>query len=217
MSPFVIFIIVIVVVALILWATKIRTKKVEDRNPEWSAAVKCQICQQENPPQARFCANCGATLVTTVEPPAPVAVPAPQPVAPAEAGEHMGFLIRFGAWIIDFVIVSLVSFPLSRFTYMLVPMGVFGFLLPLLYYWLFTGLKGQTSGKMLLGIKVVTAQGDIPGLGVAAMREILGKLISAIVIGIGFLWIAWDREKQGWHDKIAGTYVVKVAKAESQE
>jgi uncharacterized RDD family membrane protein YckC len=65
---------------------------------------------------------------------------------------------------------------------------------------------------MLVGVKVVNAQGDIPGLRRAALREILGKIISAIVLFLGFLWIAWDRQKQGWHDKIAGTYVVKVVR-----
>jgi uncharacterized RDD family membrane protein YckC len=135
--------------------------------------------------------------------------------------EYMGFWIRFGAAIIDGVILLIISSILSilaRFTYGLGSM--FGIFLPLLYYWLFTGLKGQTPGKMVLGIKVVNARGERPGLGVAAMREILGKLISAIALCLGFLWIAWDREKQGWHDKIADTHVVKAvkqAKAESKE
>ena len=216
MSPFVVFIIVIVVVTLILWATKIRNKKIADRNPEWSASVKCQICQQDNPPQARFCANCGATLVTTVEPPAPAAVPSPPPVVAEVAVEYIGFWVRLGAAIIDGIITWFISLLLTGFAFRPAPVGTLGILLPLLYYWLFTGLKGQTPGKMVLGIKVVTAQGDIPGLGVAAMREILGKLISVIALCLGFLWIAWDSKKQGWHDKIADTYVVKVVKTESQ-
>ena len=69
---------------------------------------------------------------------------------------------------------------------------------------------------MLVSIKVVNAQGNIPGLGHAALREILGKFISTIALCLGFLWIAWDRQKQGWHDKIAGTYVVKVVKTEAK-
>ena len=77
MSPFVVFIIVIVVVALILWATKIRTKKVENRSPEWSASAKCKICGQDNPAEARFCGNCGATLPASAEPPSPAAAPRP--------------------------------------------------------------------------------------------------------------------------------------------
>ena len=46
---------------------------------------------------------------------------------------------------------------------------------PWLYYWLFTGLKRQTPGKMPVRIKVVGAHGDIPRLGRAALREVLGK------------------------------------------
>ena len=83
-------------------------------------------------------------------------------------------------------------------------------LVPWLYYWLFTGLKGQTLGKMAVGIRVVNAEGSVPGLGMAALREIPGKIVSSIVICLGFFWIIWDVRKQGWHDKIAKTYVVRV-------
>ena len=169
------------------------------------ASRECKICGQDNSAEAYFCANCGATLVTEVEPPSPAAV--------LPAMEYMGFWIRFGASIIDGIVIWLVSVALTFFLLRSM-VGLFlssavWFPLPLLYYWLFTGLKGQTLGKMLVGIKVVNAQGNIPGLGGAALREVLGKLISAIVLFIGFFWIAFDNNKQGWHDKIAGTYVVK--------
>jgi uncharacterized RDD family membrane protein YckC len=72
-----------------------------------------------------------------------------------------------------------------------------------------TGLKGQTVGKMAVGIKVVNRQGNMPGLGRAALREVVGKTISTVIIGVGFLWITWDSQKQGLHDKIADTFVVK--------
>jgi uncharacterized RDD family membrane protein YckC len=124
------------------------------------------------------------------------------------AVEYMGFWIRFGAAIIDFIPIAVISIILPFFAYggaSLLVIFILG-----LYYWLFTGLTGQTLGKMAVGIKVVNVQGDRPGLGVAALREILGKLISTIVICIGFIWIAFDNNKQGWHDKIASTYVVKV-------
>ncbi len=180
--------------------------------------MQCKICGHNNPPEARFCAKCGATLVSEVEPPAPAVAPGPPSVAPEAVAEYMGFWIRLVASIIDGVILLIISsilvIPL-RFIY-----GsaiVFNIFLFWLYYWLFTGLKGQTIGKMAVGIKVVDAQGDRPGLGVAALREILGKLVSTIVLFVGFIWIAGDRQKQGWHDKIASTYVVKVVKVESKE
>ncbi len=83
--------------------------------------------------------------------------------------------------------------------------------LVLAYFVLFTGLRGQTPGKMLLGIRVVDERGALPGLRRAIMREIIGKLISSTILYIGFLAPLWDRQRQAWHDKIAGTYVVPAA------
>jgi len=135
------------------------------------------------------------------------------------AVEYMGFGIRFGAALIDGVIVSIITGVLFGLTLThWSPFPMFWSLpLLLLYYWLFTGLRGQTLGKMAFGIKVVNAQGDRPGLGVAALREVLGKLISTIALYLGFLWIAFDDNKQGWHDKIAGTCVVKVESRREEE
>jgi len=70
---------------------------------------------------------------------------------------------------------------------------------------------------MVLSIKVFNTEGNKPGLGTAALREIVGKTISTLVIYLGFLWIAFDMKKEGWHDKIAGTCVVKVVKRERKE
>jgi len=49
---------------------------------------------------------------------------------------------------------------------------------------------------------------------VAVVRA-LASLLSLAVIGLGFFWIAWDREKQAWHDKIAGTLVVRMPRGVS--
>ncbi|HEY88006.1 MAG TPA: hypothetical protein G4O06_08310 [Dehalococcoidia bacterium] len=170
--------------------------------------MKCKICEQDNPEEARFCANCGAKLVARVDPTLVVAVPSPPLTAPEVVVECMGFWIRFAASIIDYVAIAVIFFVLTPFAYG--PGSPSVIFLAWLYHWLFTGLKGQTLGKMVVGIKVINAQGNRPGLGYAALREVPGKLISAIVLCLGFLWIAVDRQKQGWHDKIANTYVVKV-------
>jgi uncharacterized RDD family membrane protein YckC len=80
-----------------------------------------------------------------------------------------------------------------------------------LYYVLLIGRKGQTLGKMILGIKVIKTDGSKkPGYLSAFLREIIGKIISAMVFGLGYLWMLWDGKKQTWHDKIANTIVVKV-------
>jgi uncharacterized RDD family membrane protein YckC len=61
---------------------------------------------------------------------------------------------------------------------------------------------------MALGIKVVDREGRPPGLWKAFLREVVGKILSGLVIYIGYIWVAFDSEKRGWHDHIAGTYVV---------
>lgn len=177
--------------------------------------MKCKVCGQDNLQEAGFCGNCGAVLTTTTEPVAPAAVPTPPAAVPGVQTEYMGFWIRFVAAIIDAVITGVVA---TIFGFIPFFIGNSGFSpgpfiwYPLfsLYYWLFIGLKGQTPGKMVVGIKVVNAQGEIPGLGIAALREILGKFISGAAFCLGYLWIAIDKEKRGWHDSIAGTHVVKV-------
>ena len=165
--------------------------------------MRCESCGHDNLPEARFCANCGSSLTATIEPPAPAVAPG---AAPAAAVEYQGFWIRLAAAIIDCLVVVAASSLLS----LLPVVGNFiSFFVYWLYHWLFIGLKGQTLGKMAVGIKVVNAAGAVPGLGRAALREIPGKILSSIAIYLGFLWVAWDKRKQGWHDKIAGTYVVK--------
>lgn len=173
------------------------------------AAIRCKSCGYDNLPEACFCANCGSSLAAATKQPVPTVIPGAEP-APVVAVEYMGFWIRFAAAIIDFVVISLISFAFFRIGGVGIIFPFFWILLPWLYYWLFTGLKGQTLGKMAVGIRVVNAEGSIPGLGSAALREIPGKILSTIAIYLGFLWIIWDGQKQGWHDKIANTYVLKV-------
>ncbi|MDA1258136.1 MAG: RDD family protein [Chloroflexi bacterium] len=76
------------------------------------------------------------------------------------------------------------------------------------YMILFTGLRGQTPGKMVAGIIVVDDQGRLPGVAVAIPREMVGRFVAVAALGLGLAWISLDPKRQGWHDKIAGTYVV---------
>ena len=171
--------------------------------------MQCPSCQHDNPPEASFCGNCGAALAPTVESSTPETAPTPAPVQPATVEEYVGFWTRFAAWIIDFfiiLIIMIITIVVSAFVSFL---GILFLLLPWLYYWLFTGLQGQTPGKKVVGIKVVNGQGNIPGLGRAFLREVVGKIISSIPFYLGFFWIGWDGRKQGWHDKLAGAYVVR--------
>ena len=83
------------------------------------------------------------------------------------------------------------------------------FLTALAYFTWFHGLTGQTPGKMLFGLCVVQASGEPMTPGVAFLRT-AGYLVSGLFFWLGFLWIAFDRRKQGWHDKIAATIVLCV-------
>ena len=77
------------------------------------------------------------------------------------------------------------------------------------YYVAMTSAFGATLGKVALGMRVADADGSRPGVGAVVMREVVGKILSALVIFIGFFWILVDDRRQGWHDKIGKTFVVK--------
>ena len=84
---------------------------------------------------------------------------------------------------------------------------VSGLVFSVAYYVAAWAKSGQTIGKMTLGLKVVGADGKPPSGGKAVLRYI-GYFVSGIVLSLGFLWVVFDRKRQGWHDKLAGTFVV---------
>ncbi|HEX7455995.1 MAG TPA: RDD family protein, partial [Candidatus Nanoarchaeia archaeon] len=165
----------------------------------------------------------------------PIATTPQSPVAQTKVtGEYAGFWIRLLAAIIDGFILGIIGFIIMAIfgglfgTAMVTApeepsvvttsflAGIFGTMQLLLwaidiaYFVGLTGTYGATLGKMVLGLRVVGTNGQKISFGKAALREIIGKWISAIVFCLGYLWVAFDEKKQGWHDKIAGTYVVKV-------
>lgn len=93
---------------------------------------------------------------------------------------------------------------------MLAVVWLFGSTLGLAYYVFFTAHGGQTPGKMALRIKVIRTDGTEIGLGKAFYREAVCKFLSALIFGIGYLMVAFDEKKQGLHDRMAGTYVIKL-------
>jgi uncharacterized RDD family membrane protein YckC len=131
-----------------------------------------------------------------------------------------GFFRRFAALAIDWLTLSVIADILSfayrigrgfepREIHLDIAMGL-SVVLIMLYFTLLTGEGGQTLGKMLLGIKVQCTDGSRAGYGRAFIRT-LGYIVSFFFMTfLGFLWALWDRNKQAWHDKIAGTEVVKV-------
>jgi len=123
--------------------------------------------------------------------------------------EYAGFGRRLGAVLVDGLIVGAAG-------------GLLGLLAPdsggvqalvvlgsVLYYVLFIGVRGQTPGKMALGIKVVGPDGGPPGAVRAFVREVVGKFLSSLILCLGYLWMLWDEKRQCWHDKLADTVVVR--------
>lgn len=81
-------------------------------------------------------------------------------------------------------------------------------LLVMLYGALFLSVTGATPGLKLLGMKVISVYGRHPEPWRVVLR-CLGFLVSCLLLGTGFLWIGFDREKRGLPDWLAGTYVIR--------
>jgi uncharacterized RDD family membrane protein YckC len=84
---------------------------------------------------------------------------------------------------------------------------IFGLLLSIFYYVGAWSKSGQTIAKSVLGIKVVGLNGQPLSVGRALLRY-LGYIVSALPLSLGFLWIVFDKQRQGWHDKIASSYAI---------
>ena len=86
---------------------------------------------------------------------------------------------------------------------------IISYVFPLVATILFWIYKCATPGKIALSVKIVDAKtGNNPTVRQSIIRY-LGYYVSLIPLGLGFLWIAWDAKKQGWHDKMAGTVVIR--------
>jgi uncharacterized RDD family membrane protein YckC len=84
------------------------------------------------------------------------------------------------------------------------------------YLLLFWTVSGKTPGKAILGLRIVTRDGKGLSLGRSILR-VVGYIISALVFYLGFLWVAVDTRQRGWHDYLAGTYVVYSWNARPEE
>ncbi|WP_028455850.1 RDD family protein [Chitinilyticum litopenaei] len=135
--------------------------------------------------------------------------------------DYAGFWLRTAASLIDGIAIVLITFPLSLLVYgvdeylyttsfYLGPADlVINYGLPAVLTILFWLQLGATPGKMLLKLKVVDARtGQRLTLGKAILRY-FGYFLSALLLGIGYFCVGWDKRKQGLHDKLAGTLVLK--------
>ncbi len=84
-----------------------------------------------------------------------------------------------------------------------------GIAVPPLYFIVMTTLFGQTVGKMIMGIRVVMSDGRAVSFPISALRLVC-YIPSGLLLFVGFLWIIWDEERQGWHDMICDTIVIRL-------
>lgn len=145
----------------------------------------------------------------------------PSETTPATTREYVGFIKRTLAAVIDVLILLVVSVPLQLAIYgtqyfSYAQKGEFAgfwdfviqFVLPAVAVILLWKYRGATPGKMAISAKIVDADsGRTPTSGKLVLRY-FAYLVSMLPFFLGFFWIAFDRRKQGFHDKIANTVVV---------
>ena len=134
--------------------------------------------------------------------------------------EYAGFWVRFGATLIDTVIIVIViTIPLSIIYGEQYWLGsqyirgfwdfILGWVVPIvatIWFWLrYLG----TPGKMALKLKIVDAKTGKKMTTGQAIGRYFAYLVSIIPFCLGFIWLGIDSRKQGWHDKLAGTVVIK--------
>jgi uncharacterized RDD family membrane protein YckC len=139
--------------------------------------------------------------------------------------EHAGFWIRVGASLIDTLLLLAITMPLLYAIYgkayfepeeVELAAGMADFLLTwvapavaAIAFWIY---RQATPGKMMLGLKVVDAKTGNTLRPSQAVIRYIGYYVATIPLGIGLIWVALDERKQGWHDKMAGTIVLRVPK-----
>lgn len=137
-----------------------------------------------------------------------------------EEFEYVGFWLRVVATIIDSIIIIIVTLPpliaiygVGYFESESAVQGLADFFLSYIFpaiaiilFWIY---KQASPGKMAISAIIVDADtGNKPSNGQLVGRY-FGYFISSIPLGLGLLWVAFDKRKQGWHDKLAGTSVIK--------
>lgn len=134
---------------------------------------------------------------------------------------YVGFWVRFAASVIDTIILIMITFPILFLIY-----GgeyfysgesvqgwldvIISYVFPILAIILFWLYKSATPGKIALLAKVADEKtGNKLSVKQALIRYV-AYYISLLPLGLGFIWIAMDKKKQGWHDKLAGSVVIRV-------
>jgi uncharacterized RDD family membrane protein YckC len=184
------------------------------RTPE-AARVRALAREIMPPPEApalQFADPDEASAVATVEVPAAIG---PQAATPSRrllaAGVDVAALAALSGAIVALTL-RMLDLPVSAWQALpLGPMGGFLVLLVFAYLCTFVAVGGQTIGKMVAGVRVVTTDGCAPGLA-TAVRRAAASLVSAAIVGLGFVPALLGR-RLALHDRLAGTRVVDVPPA----
>jgi uncharacterized RDD family membrane protein YckC len=136
--------------------------------------------------------------------------------------QYVGFWARVGAAIIDTILLLIVCIPLVTWYYgssywlgaggwfIVGPMDfVINWVLPAVVVILFWMYRQATPGKMAIGARIVDADTGEPPRTAQLVIRYLGYYVSMLPFMLGILWVGFDSRKQGWHDKIANTVVVR--------
>lgn len=138
----------------------------------------------------------------------------------ADELEYVGFWSRVGASIIDTILLGVVIWPIliafygdSYWTdeqFVKGPMDIiFSWVFPAVAVIIFWVAKQATPGKMAISAKIIDAKtGAVPTTGQFIGRY-FAYFLASLPLGLGIIWVAFDGRKQGWHDKLAGTVVVR--------
>lgn len=142
--------------------------------------------------------------------------------------KYAGFWIRTVAAIIDTILMIIIIAPVLTGIYgkeywssdSLIQGSwdvMFSYILPAIAVVIFWSYKSATPGKMLMKLTIVDAKtGGKPSTGQLIGRY-LGYYVSIIPLCLGILWVGIDKRKQGWHDKLAGTVVIRNNRSEPAE
>ena len=204
-----------------------------------NGVMYCNRCGAQNSALAKFCANCGtplsvdpASATATHEGVTPVPQgPAPpfMPTAPTGAARYGGFWMRVVATLIDVIALGIVTGPVSVIIGIITGVAGHAVAMPkpgvdvasliltgsfsTLVNWLYSALLESSSyqatlGKMALGLKVTDLQGHRISFARATGRH-FAKILSGFVLFVGFIMVGFTRRKQGLHDMLAGTLVIR--------
>jgi uncharacterized RDD family membrane protein YckC len=134
-------------------------------------------------------------------------LPVPAPAPPPSQLARAGWWRRAGAWLLDGIVVGLITGILST---VLHDVGSsLGVLVSIAYFVFFEGgPQGAGAGKQAMRIRVVDARTSAPIGYRRAFVRWLGRILSALIFLLGYFWMLWDADSQCWHDKLAGDVVV---------